>query len=447
MPKPPPSSDQVRRIVALRRQGMSYREIAAAVRLHHVTVWECARRHMREGGAIVPEDRGPPTDPVDVPIDARGPDGGETRIVTPDKPLTLDAMAALFKIDTKVWIAQTLRTNQWQGFYKLPGKDGGHRKVALWQTRCSWKRNINADVEAAILEFNRRHTRAIPPPPRRRRKAREGYAVAWGIWDAHLGLYAWASEVKQSFDLSIARDRVLNSIDDMVEGLSVHPIEKIWMPVGNDFVHFDNVRQKTTFGEHHLDGDGRYGKVYLAALECLSYQVERALTLCDDVEIIYCPGNHDLTSAYTLCIALKQRYRRDRRVKSDVSFNPRKYRRHGVTLLGFDHGDGASAQQLATIMATECSDQMHGVRYREIQIGHTHQRRERHFDVVTPTNGVTVRTNPALCNVDIWHHKQGLIGEPTKSVEAWLYSRATGYQGSWVTWARDEGHDGLGKGK
>ena len=454
MSNAPLSGKHTRKIIDLRRKGKSHREIADALGISHGTVSYVLRRYGQEfrlpTEAPTPDrDHGVGRTDVGVPLVTRDEaDLKEGSVLTADKPATLKEMARIFGVDTKAWVATDFRTNVYQGFHKIrvPAKDGGtgHRKVALWQSRVTWKRIMTETMELQILEFLRENAKPIAQPAARPRPAKpaagKGQMLAWGLWDAHLGLYAWQSEVGANFNLDIAIDRITNSIDDMVEELRGQPIERIVMPVGNDFMHYDNVRQKTSFGEHHMDCDGRYGKVYAAGLRCLCHMVERAASLCGDVEILYVPGNHDLTSSYTLCVALAQRYRAWKGIRFDLAANPRKFRLFGGTLLGFTHGDGAGAQQLATIFPTECRDEWSKATYREIQVGHTHQRREVSFAGVVPVNGITIRTNPCLSNVDMWHHRQGLIGEPMKSVEAWRYDRI-GYRGSHVAWARDDRND------
>ncbi len=436
--------ETIQRIVELRKQGRSYREIGQEMGCDHTTAHKYCRRYMKESGNDA-RGGGAPQDPLNVPIDDRDSNGGETRILTPDRPKTLAEMAELFGIDESRWIPQTVRANEWQGFYKIA--DGtGHKKVSLWQTRVTWKRIVPEEVEDAICAFVRDHMKPmVAPDPKdganviARRPKGEGQNVAWGMWDAHLGMHAWNSEVGEDYDLKIAARRVMNSIDDMVDQLALYPIKKIWMPIGNDFMHFDSVRHTTTFGEHYLDTDNRYGKVYQEALRCLSYQVEKGLQIADEVEIIYVPGNHDMATSFTLCVALDERFRNYDRVTSDLTFNPRKWRSYGGTLLGFEHGQKCKPAQLALVMAQETKKiGWAEATWCEIQVGHTHQRREQMFASLIPVNGVLIRTNPALCNVDAWHHNKGLIGEPTKSVEAWRYG-LKGYLGSHVTCARDDG--------
>lgn len=455
MPTPALAASKLREVIELIDRGMTNREIAKVAKVAIGTVSKVRTGYRTNGSREFPGE-------VNMPVDARVGDGGDTTVVTPDKPLSVDEMARMFKIDTRVWTPVHVRTNQWQGFYKadkiwkasgVEAAEGGgrsiarHKKVALFQTTVTWKRIMGESLQQMLLDFFRENVKPLPKPKLSKTRSGEveagtGQLLSWGLWDAHLGMYAWHSEVGESMDLTRAVSRVTNSIDDMINEVSGYPIEAVVMPIGNDFLHYDNVRQKTTHGEHHLDADGRYAKVFAAGLRCLIYMVERALEIAPIVRILYVPGNHDLHSSYTLCVALSQRFLNDPRVEFDLRANPRKFVMFGGTLLGFDHGQQCNAKQLSLIFSAECKDQWSKTTYREVQVGHTHQRRVNEFESVTPTNGVTVRVNPALCNVDVWHHTQGLIGEPMKSVEAWRYDRV-GYRGSHVAWARDDYSDSL----
>lgn len=434
----PLDAKKIEQILRLRRSGHSFRDIAKQLGIDVATAHRYAKAH--GGSGKLPKLRlvngaGAPTDPLNVPIDQREVDGS-TRILTLDKPKTLDEMAEMFGIDRDEWVSEYFRANEWQGFYKLA--DGkGHKKVTLYQTRVVWKRKVQEPVAAALVAFAQKHAAPVPPMGKRMQPSGEPFMVVWGLWDAHLGMYAWDKEVGASFDLEIAVRRVMNSVDDMVRELSMYNVQRVVMPVGNDFMHFDSVRHTTTHGTHFLDTDTRYSKVFLEGLRCQAYMVQRALEVGAKVDALYVPGNHDVTSSFAMCVALAERYRNEKRFTMDLAMNPRKAIMHGGSMVVFDHGQDCKPNQLNTILATEFKDLWARSTYREVQVGHLHQRWEKQYEGVTPTNGLLVRRNPALCNVDAWHHKGGLIGEPMKSVEAWRYDE-TGFRGSHVTWARDD---------
>ena len=452
--------EKIEKLIALRKQGLSLRKIATRLGIHYTTCLNYLKDdyspHEGRGQA--------PPEPTEKIVDRREIDGS-IEMTSHDRLLSAEELMRICRADPKVWIPEYHKPNVWQGFYKLKNwlphekikkiiamaeagrsiqqiqeeiqsPQYGHCKVNLFQSRLILRRAVPEPLEKAILEFVRKNVRPIAAPKKTKKRTGE-FMVCAGLWDAHLGMYAWHSETGNDFDVKIARRRIINSVDGLIEELKPYRIERLIMPIGNDLMHFDSVRQKTAFGDHLLDTDSRFAKVYVTALECLSYLVDRSLEMCDDVDLLYCPGNHDTTSSFTLCAALAQRYRKDGRVSVDLGANPRKYITYGSVLLGFDHGAEAKKNQLALIFSTEAKEHWSKSTYREIQIGHTHQRAEQEYASVIPTNGVLIRTNPALCNVDFWHHKQGLIGEPVKSIEAWRYDRVA-YRGSHVVWARDD---------
>lgn len=336
-----------------------------------------------------------------------------------------DRMMELYGLDKKLWFPTRFNVSI--------GKYGPRGSL-------SCKRIMAESLQSAILSYVRETVKPLRklPTTRQLRSDLGDFMVAWGLWDMHFGSYAWNSEVGADWDVDIACTRVANSIDDMVRELSPYRVTTIYMPIGNDFLHFDSNRMKTTFGEHYMDCDTRFARVYLAGLYSLTYMIRRATEICDDVRILYIPGNHDMSTAFTLCAGLLERFRDDDRVTVDLGANPRKYVLHGGSLVGFGHGNVPDAQ-LKLIFAEEAHDLWSQSTYREFQRGHTHQRRAQEIPGVMPMNGLTIRTNPTLCNNDFWHHSKALIGESTRSVEAWRYNE-DGYCGSHVSWARGDAH-------
>lgn len=463
----------VNRIVKRHRQGISSREIGREEKIHHSTVARCILRY---AGATGHGDTGGEPPPGGVQVDKvldRTDLDGSTEVIKMDRPATVEEMRKWCGLDKRLYIPQYYKANTWQGFYKLkdlgvtdeaikfiweqgrrkvpldrvmaqgiPGGTG-HKKVQLIQSKVVWKRVVTEQLEDAIVQFIRWKTpksgERVGPKTKKPKsvlKLKEQMLV-WGLWDAHIGMYAWQAECGADFDVDMACNRIFNSIDDMIEELKHYNIGRIVMPIGNDFLHFDSVKMTTTMGDHFLDTDTRYARVYLAGLRCLSYMIERGLEIADRLDLLYVPGNHDTTSSFGLCVALAQRYRGDKRIKVRLDPNPRKYVTYGGCIIGFHHGKDTRAERFPLIFGQEAKEYWSNSTYREVQIGHTHQRQEKNYAGVIPTNNLLVRTNPTLCNVDAWHHNKGLLGEPQKSVEAWRYDKV-GYRGSHVAWARDD---------
>lgn len=470
----------VPKIVKRYREGASLREIGQELKLHHSTVSKYIKKYAGPlGHGDTLGQPPPPGVQVNKVLDKIDLDGS-TEVIKMDRPATVEEMRNWCGLDKRLYIPQYYKANTWQGFYKLKqlgitdeaikwiyeeAKSGrslksilargvpfveAHRKVQLIQSKVVWKRVVTDQLEDAIVEFIRWKTPkgGERMGPKAKKKPRSilkllEQMLVWGLWDAHIGMYAWQAECGADFDVDMVCNRIFNSIDDMIEELKHYNIGRIVMPIGNDFLHFDSVKMTTTMGDHFLDTDTRYARVYLAGLKCLAYMLERGLEISNNIDLLYVPGNHDTTSSFGLCVALAQRYRTDKRVKVRLDPNPRKYVTYGGCIIGFHHGKDTRAERFPLIFGQEAKEYWSKSTYREVQIGHTHQRQEKNYAGVIPTNNLLVRTNPTLCNADAWHHNKGLLGEPQKSVEAWRYDRI-GYRGSHVAWARDDKNPNLG---
>lgn len=458
------TDNDIAEIVRRREAGESTQQLAKAFGVHRASIDRAIKRYSPGGGGVVKEPA--PDGELGQVVDRHDLDG-TVEVLSYDRLLSPEEILEKAGMDPEKWIPQYGRSRLYQSFYKLKnflGKDlvktlgalfrsglsdsevfskinqglvQGHQKVQLYGSGATFKRIMTESLEKAILDFARKNVAPLQPVKRSKAKAGNDQIVSWGIWDAHLGAYAWNDEVGEDWDVKIAKQRVLNSVDDMIKELRPYPIAKVLMPIGNDFLHFDNARQRTTIGEHSLDVDSRFARVYNAGLECLCYMVERATDEFGKVEVIYVPGNHDLVLSYTLCAVLAHRFLWDDRVEVDLGSNPRKFRLNGGVLLGFDHGARSNPNQLALTFAQQAIQHWSASTYREIQVGDKHQKWEKMYEGVIPTNGVLIRRHPSLCNVDFWHHEQSLIGEPMKSVEAWRYDKI-GCRGSHVAWACDE---------
>lgn len=341
-----------------------------------------------------------------------------------------------YNLDPACWRITRVAPNQWQGFYKKgKGADASAERVTLHQLKIWIERIVPVPVEEAAKILAER----IKPLPAPRGKPKVSSTVdllaVFGIYDAHIGSLCWGEEVGGDYDLQIAGKRVRNAIDDLAASLARNPISKILIPVGNDFMHFDNFRGETTSGRVIVDQDTRYPRVVVACHDLLAYQVDRALEICDDVEILWIGGNHDYVASLHFCHWLAQRYKNDPRVTVDTSPRKRKYRAWGKTLLGFTHGDKINPKDTYRIMAEEASEHWGSATCREWHTGDKHHRKQIDQTSTDSMGKVTFRINPSLAQADFWHYEQGY--NAVRCADVWLYS-GVGFLGMHTTYARDD---------
>ena len=243
-----------------------------------------------------------------------------------------------------------------------------------------------------------------------------------GPCDLHLGQRVWRGETGRDDDIKLAGDRFRTAIDTIAARIGLERPDRLIVPLGNAFIHFENQRAETASGKHAVDYDSRYAKVILEAHGLLEHCVDRFLGLGCRVEFIYVKDNHAPLASLHLCHWLAARYRNCRRVTVDTGFDKFKFREHGATLLGCALGHEVASKRLYEIMAEKAAGMWDGKTCREWHVGHLHTRRAAPTDVPQhdTRGGVIVRTNPALSTTSRYAHDLG-FPNTDPAVSAWIY--------------------------
>jgi hypothetical protein len=218
------------------------------------------------------------------------------------------------------------------------------------------------------------------------------------IGDAHIGMFSWAEETGQDFDLKIAEANLVAAVDHLVS-LAPRAKKALLINLG-DFMHSDNARAETTLGTR-VDVDSRWSKILRVAIRAMRRCIERLLETHEQVHVICEIGNHDSNSAVMLALALEQFYENEPRVFIDTS--PAKFHWYtfGQNLIGVTHGDTAKIKELPTIMACDRAQDWGNTTQRYWYTGHVHHQTAYEF------GGCTVETFRTLAPSDAWHKAKG----------------------------------------
>lgn len=217
--------------------------------------------------------------------------------------------------------------------------------------------------------------------------------------DPHLGLYSWAAESGDDFDLNIAERDLCNAVDRLVR---CTPKSKQALIVNlGDFFHSDNMLGETTRGHHKLDTDTRWAKVLVVGLKAIRQCITSALEHHEQVTVINAIGNHDDHSSMFLTVALSNIYEDCPRVK--IIDNPTvvHYYHFGQNLIGVHHGHSIKAQDLPLIMAADRPKEWAESKHRIWLCGHIHHDTKKEYQ------GVTVETFRTLAARDAWAASKG----------------------------------------
>ncbi len=311
---------------------------------------------------------------------------------------TLDDLLNSGKVDLSMWEVDRYVLNSWEVGVN---NDGQIVKRTLYQVKAWLKRNRSAQAARAVIESLLEDLRTSAPlyPRIVYPAVIDPHMLEIFIPDLHLGKFCWWMETGNDYDIGIAKERFMESVKRLLTYSASFPIEKILLPLGNDFFNVDNGRNETTAGTRQ-DVDSRWQKSFIEGTRLL----RDAIDLCcatAPVDVVMIPGNHDRERVFYAGEVLSAFYSRCTNVSIDNRPPTRKYVRYGANLIGFTHGDKEKTQMLPMLMAQEAAQDWAQTRFREWHRGHLHHEKAQEF------TGVTVHTFRSLSPSDAWHFESG----------------------------------------
>jgi len=217
--------------------------------------------------------------------------------------------------------------------------------------------------------------------------------------DPHLGLYSFAPETGDNFDLKIAEDNLCEAVKRLV-ACSPKSQTCILLNLG-DFFHADSMDNRTARSGHALDVDTRWSKVLRAGVRAMMTCIEAAAKKHEKVIVKNLIGNHDDHTSQMLGLSLALFYEGNGRV--EIHDDPAKFwfRRFHNVLIGAGHGDTCKPAQLPGIMATDRAEDWGKTRHRYFYTGHIHTQN------VTEFPGCTWESFRTMAAKDAWTAAKG----------------------------------------
>jgi len=223
------------------------------------------------------------------------------------------------------------------------------------------------------------------------------------ITDFHLGMYAYEAETGDDWDVNIARDVFLNSINDMIMA-SPKSGTGVLCQLG-DFLHWDGILSVTPSSGHILDSDTRYGKLVEMAMSVMTEAVKMMLKKFDKVVVVSAEGNHDISGSIWLRKHIKHLFANEPRLEVIDNDFPYYAYLHGKTMLGFHHGHKVKMAQLHKLFASEPRFRsMWGkAEFCYLHTGHYHHER------VVEDGGAIAEQHPTLAGRDAYAARGGWV--------------------------------------
>lgn len=223
------------------------------------------------------------------------------------------------------------------------------------------------------------------------------------ITDFHLGMYAWEDETGDDWNVQIARDTFLNSINDMIKACPKSGTGMLCQL--GDFLHWDGMLSVTPSSGHILDADTRYGKLVELAMSVMTEAVRLMLKRFNKVVVVSAEGNHDISGSIWLRKHLKQLFQNEPRLEVIDNEFPYYAYLHGETMLGFHHGHKMKLANLHKLFASEPRfREMWGqANYTYIHTGHYHHEK------VVEDGGAIAEQHPTLSARDAYAARGGWV--------------------------------------
>lgn len=344
-----------------------------------------------------------------------------------------------FKIDLNVWRVDKYKVKTSEGYRKdrevewevedgitKHGKvrDSGKLLIApMYHVQVTLVRKVE-EVRArlAIDEFIREAKRYAPKYPQIKYKKAGGLVYEVDMPDIHFGKLTWHEESGDDYDIKIARTVVLATLEKLLSYAQHFGVNKIILPMGNDFFNVDNQDNTTSHGTPQQE-DTRWKKTFKEGRKLAVDMIDMCLSVAP-VDVLFIPGNHDEQRSFFLGEVIDAHYTNTKQVMVDNGAKKRKYRHFGNILLGFTHGYHEKLAKLPSIMPIEAPEEWARSNFREWHLGDKHHKEDLQHRT-KDLDGVTIRLLRSLSATDVWHFDKGYVGT-LRSAEAFLWDPADG---------------------
>lgn len=195
----------------------------------------------------------------------------------------------------------------------------------------------------------------------------------------------------------------------------IYKISEIIMPLGHDFFNVDNAELSTSSRRHRQDEYPLRYNTYSKAVAVLIRLLREAREIAP-VKVFMIPGNHDHETNFFFGHTLRLVFADCPEItiydgydaKNDCyRYEPYKFHKFGINLLGFTHGESIARDRLPVLMATESGEKWLNTEHYEWHLGHLHHLTTKNFVTMDEKNGVRLRWLPSMILRSNWSKLKG----------------------------------------
>lgn len=262
----------------------------------------------------------------------------------------------------------------------------------------------------------------------------EDLQATYVITDEHLGMYSWAQQTGQNYDLDIAERAMLGSAYRLMS--QAPDAEHALIAKLGDTFHMDSPANVTVKSGNMLDVDTRYEKVLQLGVKTLVRVCDMALKKHETVTLKIVRGNHDPSTSFALSIIMAEHYRDNPRMEVDLSPAPFSAFEWGQNMLALHHGDTVKAELFPMSMAAIWPEMWGRTKFRYAYSGHLHRAKKGSPVIADEIGGVEWEIFQAVAARDQWNASMGFTSK--RSMTAIMHDKLRGEVGRVRTYITGE---------
>ena len=310
---------------------------------------------------------------------------GEVTGTFDHEPKSSDEIIELLKIDTTKWKLSQYWNKQM----------GDHWRVSAL---ISQVKNSETQLFEELLVNWKPKTYKIPKANVSGIKKNNPMCGVMSLQDIHFG-----KQGNETIDKDF-EDTIKNLIQRAVP---THYIETMYFVVGGDLINMDTFQGTTTSGTP-LDNCMSATDAYIQAFDAMHWAINYIKNYCENLVVVYVPGNHDRLSSHHLVHALSMSIVCDQ-ISWDIKYEERKVVVWHNNFNAFEHGDKRSKNN-PLIYASEYPKQWGATTNRTLFKGHIHTDRKVEYMTSNETAGFIEKTLPSLGKTDYYHYSNKFTG-------------------------------------
>lgn len=279
------------------------------------------------------------------------------------------------KLDPNQWEIVSARFSKWDSM----SEEG----TPLYATKISVKPKT---VTFSVDDFINKVNEGIKPITLDRKNSRVGQEnLVLPLFDLHFGNMK-LEEYQESLQ------KMLSTIEKGYKNIVII--------CGGDILNEDNYNGTTASGTSIEKTDMM--SAWQDCFQFINTLLVNAYNNCENVKLVYIPGNHDTFSGHTVLLALRQYHSLNTDIEFDISQEVYKAFMLENVFIGCTHGHKSRVSRYPMLMATRFPKLWGEANIRECFTGHLHTEW-----LSKDTDGIQIRQMPSRNKPDQWHTDMG----------------------------------------